>query len=82
MISGLYTNNNGATVIADISNNKKGYALVSIINTAGVVLQQSKQYIALPFTRIMLPIASYAAGEYYLRVSTDNDNCSIKAFIK
>ncbi|WP_301921611.1 SGNH/GDSL hydrolase family protein [Ferruginibacter sp.] len=82
MISGLYTNNNGATVIADISNNKKGYALVSIINTAGVVLQQSKQYIALPFTRIMLPIANYAAGEYYLRLSTDNDNCSIKAFIK
>jgi lysophospholipase L1-like esterase len=82
MISGLHTNNNGAAVIADISNNKKGYALVSIINTAGVVLQQSKQYITLPFTRIMLPIANYAAGEYFLRISTDNDNCSIKAFIK
>ena len=81
-ISRLFTNNNATTLLADISNSKKGYALVSIINTTGVVLQQTKQYITLPSTRIMLPIANYAAGEYFLRVTTDNEVYSIKAFIK
>jgi hypothetical protein len=78
----LFTSNISFSLTADIYNPKNEYALVSIINTAGVVLQQTKQYITLPFTRIMLPIANYAAGEYFIRVSTDNDNCSIKAFIK
>lgn len=81
-ITKLYKNNTSNNLITDIYTQKNENVLISIYNTAGVVVQRKKQYITTPSTRVILPVANLAAGQYFFEISTDDNNHSIKAFIK
>ncbi len=81
-ISRIATSSNSSTVMADISNTKNEPALISIINAAGVVIKKTKQNLMAPSTSISLSIPHFAAGTYFLKVTTSNGAGAIKGFIK
>jgi hypothetical protein len=81
-IARLFTNSNAATITADISNTKNELAIITLVNSAGVVLKQTKQYLTAPSTRISLAVAQFAEGKYFLRVTTAGNAQATRAFIK
>lgn len=81
-ISRLITFNNTATITADISNNKNEFAWISIVNSSGTIVKQTKQYLTAPTTRVSLTVPHFAVGKYYLKVTTNTACNAIKAFIK
>jgi lysophospholipase L1-like esterase len=81
-IARLFTNSNAATITADISNTKNELAIITLVNSAGVVLKQTKQYLTAPSTRISLAVAHFAEGKYFLKVTTAGNAQATRAFIK
>ena len=78
----LYKDNGSGNLIADINTQKNENVLITIYNTAGAVMQQKKQYITMSSARVILPVGNLAAGQYFFKISTDDNNAVIKAFIK
>jgi lysophospholipase L1-like esterase len=81
-IARLFTSNNASTVTADISSTKNEQAIISLVNSAGVVLKQTKQYLTTPSTRISFAVSHLAEGKYYLKVTTAGNAQATRAFIK
>ncbi|MDN3659140.1 SGNH/GDSL hydrolase family protein [Ferruginibacter paludis] len=81
-IARLFTSNSASTVTADISSTKNELAIITLVNSAGVVLKQIKQYLTAPSTRISLAVSHLAEGKYYLKVTTAGNAQATRAFIK
>ena len=81
-INKLYNDNGSGNLIADINTQKNENVLITIYNTAGAIMQQKKQYISVSSGKIILPVSNLATGQYFFKVSTDDNNYAIKAFIK
>jgi hypothetical protein len=81
-IARIFTSNNASTVTADITNTKSEQATITLINSAGVVLKQTKQYLTVPSTRISLAVSHLAEGKYFLKVTTAGNAQATRAFIK
>lgn len=78
----LYKDNSSGNLIADVSTQKEENVFIAVYNTMGVMMQQKKQHLCISSTRIILPLANLTAGQYFFKISTDENNYSIKAFIK
>lgn len=81
-ISRIATGSNSNTITADISNAKNEPAWISIVNAAGVVIKKTKQNLTAPATRIIVSLPHFAAGTYFLKVTTGNGAAVTKEFIK
>lgn len=81
-IGKLYKDNGSDNLIADINIQKNENVLITIYNTAGAVMQQKKQYISVSSARVVLHVGNLAAGQYFFKISTDDNNTAIKTFIK
>lgn len=79
-ISKIYISN--ATLKAEINVQKSQFVNVSIINTNGAVLLKQKEFVGQSQGTVNIPVASLAAGQYYLRVSTTDGSTLTKAFRK
>ena len=78
----LYKDNSSGNLIADVSTQKEENVFIAVYNTMGVMMQQKKQHLCISSTKIILPLANLTAGQYFFKISTDENNYSIKAFIK
>ena len=78
----LYKDNSSGNLIADVSTQKEENVFIAVYNTMGVMMQQKKQHLCVSSTKIILPLANLTAGQYFFKISTDDNNYSIKAFIK
>ncbi len=81
-ITKLYKDNSSGNLIADVCTQKNEYVLITIYNTTGIIMQQKKQYLSMTSGRVILPVANLSAGQYFLKISTEDNNYAIKTFIK
>lgn len=81
-ITKMYKDNSSGNLIVTINTENEENALITIYNIMGVRLQQKKEHICTPSTSIVLPINNLAAGQYFLKIITNDNNYLIKAFIK
>jgi GDSL-like Lipase/Acylhydrolase family len=73
---------NSANMIADINVSKDQTIILSVINTSGAVIWKQSMQLRKPYTRITIPTAGFPHGQFYLRVTGDDGETDIKAFIK
>jgi lysophospholipase L1-like esterase len=81
-ISRLYKDNTSSNLIVEINLKENENVLITIVNAAGVIMQQKKQYLSTPSERVVLPIVHLATGQYFIKISTNSNYYSLKAFIK
>lgn len=71
-----------SNLMAEISVQKSQQVSFSIINVAGAVLLQQKNYVQFPASMVSLPIGNLAGGQYYLRLETADRKTIVKGFTK
>ena len=72
----------GAQLTAEISVKKSQLVNVTVVSANGAVVIARKDLINQPSQQIIVPIGRLAAGQYYLRIVTNDGSMIVRAFTK
>jgi len=81
-ISKLYKDNSSGNLITEFNLPKNQQVLITIVTASGILIQQKKQYVSMPTGRLILPLSNLAAGQYFIKISTEDNSYSIKSFFR
>jgi lysophospholipase L1-like esterase len=71
-----------SNLMAEINVQKSQSVSFTIINVAGAVLLQQKEYVQFPSSMVSLRIGNLAGGQYYLRAETPDRKVIVRGFTK
>lgn len=81
-ISTLFTDNGSSRLVAVINIQKSQFVNIMIVSSSGAVVSKQKEFINQPGNTVNIPIGSLAAGQYYIRVFTNDGNAITNSFKK
>jgi acyl-CoA thioesterase-1 len=81
-IGKVYTAGGNSDLLAEISMQKQGLILAAIFSTSGMPVRRQSYASSLPSTTISLPIATLAAGQYFLRITAAGGETATISFHK